>query len=102
VAAPQYQGQLRSLFQSQSTKKLNQHKLLIFIKTESCFFQFLLPMISGNPPDEKMVAKRMRDMLVTLDKLETVWLKDNKPFLTGDKISIADILGACEIEQPRK
>lgn len=58
-------------------------------------------MLSGNPPDEKTVAKRMRDMLVTLDKLENVWLKD-KPFLTGDKISIADILGACEIEQPRK
>jgi len=58
-------------------------------------------MLSGNPPDEKMVAKRMRDMTQTLDRLEQVWLKD-KPFLTGDKITIADILGACEVEQPRK
>jgi glutathione S-transferase len=88
-------------FRAKVQLKLNQYEWVIFINI-SCVFQFLLPMISGNPPDEKMVAKRMRDMLVTLDKLETVWLKDNKPFLTGDKISIADILGACEIEQPRK
>lgn len=35
-----------------------------------------------------------------LDLLENVWLKD-KPFLTSSEISIADILGACEVEQVR-
>ena len=40
-------------------------------------------------------------MIQTLDKLENVWLKD-KNFLTGSEISIADILGSCEVEQVRK
>lgn len=34
-----------------------------------------------------------------LDILENIWLK-NKPFLSGDEISISDLVGACEVEQP--
>lgn len=37
----------------------------------------------------------------TLDDLEKVWLKD-KDFLVGSEISIADIIGSCEVEQLRK
>jgi len=36
-----------------------------------------------------------------IDIIENVWLKD-KPFLTGNTISVADIFCACELEQPRK
>lgn len=36
-----------------------------------------------------------------LDLVENIWLKDTK-YLTGDEISIADIVGISEIEQPSK
>lgn len=66
------------------------------------FFQikFLIPMLTGTPADEEKVKKIFKRMITTLDLIENVWLKD-KPYLTGDKISIADLFGACEIEQPR-
>jgi len=37
----------------------------------------------------------------TLELIENLWLKDT-PYLTGDKITIADLLGVCELEQPSK
>lgn len=40
-------------------------------------------------------------MIENLNLLENIWLKD-KPFLCGDEISISDLVGACEIEQPSK
>ena len=36
-----------------------------------------------------------------MELIENVWLKDT-PYLTGNKITIADLLGVCEIEQPSK
>jgi glutathione S-transferase len=40
-------------------------------------------------------------MKTTLGLIENVWLKDT-PYLTGNEITIADLLGVCEIEQPSK
>lgn len=40
-------------------------------------------------------------MIENLNLLENIWLKD-KPFLCGDKISVSDLVGACEVEQPSK
>lgn len=38
----------------------------------------------------------------SLDLLENVWLGDeNKEFLTCNQVTFADILAACEIEQPK-
>jgi len=34
-----------------------------------------------------------------LDQLENVWLKDT-PYIAGQNISVADVLAACELEQP--
>ncbi|KAF4518210.1 hypothetical protein B566_EDAN005935 [Ephemera danica] len=62
--------------------------------------QFLWPTITGKAPNEKDVAKRQKLMEETLNKIENDWLRDNK-FLVGNEITIADILGACEVEQPR-
>lgn len=56
-------------------------------------------MLSGEPPNEKLVKMFFSGMEVTCDTLVTVWLK-NKRFLCGNEISIADLLGACELEQP--
>ncbi|XP_059475185.1 glutathione S-transferase theta-1-like isoform X2 [Neocloeon triangulifer] len=62
--------------------------------------KFLMPLMTGKPPTEKDLNKWMKSMNETLDKIENIWLKDT-PFLNSHQISIADILGACEIEQPR-
>ena len=36
-----------------------------------------------------------------LEELERIWLQDGqRPYLCGDTISCADILAACELEQP--
>jgi hypothetical protein len=40
-------------------------------------------------------------MKSTLGLIENVWLKDTA-YLTGNEITIADLLGVCEIEQPSK
>ena len=53
------------------------------------------------PPNEKRVANFQDRMEVCLDTFEEVWLKDFK-YLSGDKISVADIFAICELEQPSK
>merc|ERR1719297_313050 len=51
--------------------------------------------------DEKAVAKAERNMVACLNDFERVWLMNgDKKYLAGDKISVADILAACELEQP--
>ena len=37
----------------------------------------------------------------TLDAIENIWLENGeKKYLCGDKISVADIVACCELEQP--
>lgn len=55
----------------------------------------------GKPPSPEKVASAEKHMTNCLDIIENVWLKDT-PFLVGNTISVADIFGACELEQPRK
>ncbi|XP_023290830.1 glutathione S-transferase theta-1 isoform X2 [Orussus abietinus] len=62
--------------------------------------QFIRPIILKKPASPDKLAAFHARMVNSLDLLETVWLKD-KPFLTSDKISIADLIGACEVEQMR-
>lgn len=71
----------------------------------NCAFYFiynwLLPMMSGKAPEPKKGEQILKRMEKTLDDLENIWLKENK-FLTGDKLTAADIWAACELEQPSK
>ncbi|XP_027220725.2 glutathione S-transferase theta-1 isoform X1 [Penaeus vannamei] len=62
-------------------------------------FKFLRPKMLGMPVNEKKVAEFKERMETVLDQLETIWLKD-RPFIAGDHITIADLLAACELEQP--
>lgn len=63
--------------------------------------KFLEPMMEGRPANEKQVARFKKDMLKCLDQIEKVWLDHGKKaFIAGDEISIADLLAACELEQP--
>ena len=58
-----------------------------------------MPKLTGSSPNEKRVSFFQDRMETTLEQLDTIWLK-NKDYLTGNKISIADLLAICELEQP--
>ncbi|GAB0096795.1 glutathione S-transferase theta-1 [Sergentomyia squamirostris] len=64
------------------------------------FFRLLWlnPLITGKKPSPESVAEHQKRVEDTLDAIENIWLEKNS-FLAGDEISVADIWGACEIEQ---
>ena len=62
--------------------------------------RWLLP-LQTKKLNEKKVAAAQKSMEACLDDFERVWLAGgNKKYVVGDKISVADILAACELEQP--
>ena len=62
---------------------------------------WLIPRMKGVDPDPVAVEKQLQLVKKTLDQFETIWLDNgNKKFLCGDKISVADVFAACELEQP--
>eukprot|EP00092_Neocalanus_flemingeri_P034310 GFUD01037313.1.p1 GENE.GFUD01037313.1~~GFUD01037313.1.p1 ORF type:complete len:239 (+),score=80.54 GFUD01037313.1:147-863(+) len=62
--------------------------------------RWLIPMTTRKF-DEKKVAGAKKSMEACLDDFERVWLGGGKNnYVVGDKISVADILAACEMEQP--
>ncbi|KAF0297405.1 Glutathione S-transferase theta-1 [Amphibalanus amphitrite] len=65
------------------------------------YFQtkFLIPMMSGQPVDERRAARFQAGMERALDHLEAVWLRDS-PYVAGPQLSVADLLAVCELEQP--
>lgn len=67
------------------------------------YFQlvWLLPMLTGKPTAPERVEEMKDRMIMALDTMEDVWLGEKNKFLTGDKITAADIWAACEIEQPK-
>jgi len=67
------------------------------------YFQekWLIPTITQKPPIERKVASFQRGMEKVLDQIETIWLENGqKKYICGDKISVADIVACCELEQP--
>lgn len=63
--------------------------------------QVLWPVMNGKPVNEQRVGQLEKKMITTLDLIENVWLK-NKTFLSGNEISISDIIAICEIDQTSK
>jgi len=55
--------------------------------------------MSGKPVDKEKLARFESDLETTLDKVERIYLK-NDPYLCGTNISVADLLGICELMQP--
>lgn len=65
--------------------------------------QFLEPMLLNRPVNEKAVARFLKGMENCLSEIENIWLdRGKKQFIAGDKISVADLLACCELEQPGK
>ncbi|KAF5290518.1 hypothetical protein FQA39_LY03622 [Lamprigera yunnana] len=67
---------------------------LYFIK------KFVEPLLTGVEADKQKIDAYERRMITCLDDFENLWLKSG-PFITGDKLTAADIWAACEVEQPR-
>lgn len=63
--------------------------------------QWLHPILAGEPPKERRVQSFEKRMVECLDNIENLWLGKSE-FLAGKEISVADILGVCELEQPSK
>ena len=58
-------------------------------------------MVTQQPPKESSVARFQQGMEKNLEQIENIWLENgNKKYLCGDKISVADIVALCELEQP--
>jgi len=63
--------------------------------------RWLIPMSKRQAPNEKSVAKALKDMEICLGQVEKVWLQGGKKkYIAGDQISVADIMACCEMEQP--
>ncbi|PAA57009.1 hypothetical protein BOX15_Mlig004100g1 [Macrostomum lignano] len=64
-------------------------------------FQTLVirPRATGQPVDQQRADFYRQELAGTLDHLENFFLRDT-PYLAADRISIADLLAACELEQP--
>uniref|UniRef100_A0A6M2DI15 glutathione transferase n=1 Tax=Xenopsylla cheopis TaxID=163159 RepID=A0A6M2DI15_XENCH len=62
--------------------------------------KWLLPLKTGQEVPEGKIKESKAQMIQALDLFEKHWLKD-RTFMAGDKISIADIMGACELEQTK-
>ncbi|KAF5888904.1 glutathione S-transferase theta-1-like, partial [Clarias magur] len=60
--------------------------------------EVLTPRMTGQPVDDVRLQRALRDLDGTLDKLETMFLKD-QDFLCGDDITLADLLAICELMQ---
>jgi len=63
-------------------------------------YKVLWPKMNGKPVNEQRIAQQEKQINITLNLIENVWLKD-KQFLCGDDISISDIIAICEIEHTR-
>nr|WGO51746.1 glutathione S-transferase theta 1 [Ectropis grisescens] len=62
---------------------------------------YLDPLVTGQKPDPKSVAGYERRMMSALEDLDGKWLGRGTPFLNGATPGAADLMAACEIEQPR-
>lgn len=58
-------------------------------------------MLTGKKLDDNRLQKYKSQMEDSLNDIENVWLKDSQ-YLVGNEISVADLVGISEIEQPSK
>lgn len=63
--------------------------------------KYLEPHRSGVQPNLDEVKKYEEILTNSLDEIENFWLNNSNRFLFGNKVTIADLLTAAEIEQPR-
>ncbi|XP_058831676.1 glutathione S-transferase theta-1-like [Topomyia yanbarensis] len=71
--------------------------------TGATYFQYmwLRPKLMGSKIDPKRAEQFRQQLNSCLDFIEQEYLGGGSKFLVGDEISVADLLAACEIEQPK-
>uniref|UniRef100_A0A336LK56 CSON009527 protein n=1 Tax=Culicoides sonorensis TaxID=179676 RepID=A0A336LK56_CULSO len=62
--------------------------------------KWAMPFITQEIPPEKNVKQYEKMFKTNLDTFEYIWL-ESENFVTGNQITYADILAACDIEQTR-
>lgn len=60
------------------------------------------PILFGRSPNEEQINSYEQRMVAALKLLDTKWLGRGADFIAGNKITIADLIAACELEQPSK
>ena len=61
--------------------------------------KIIIPLMKGEPPNQKSVAGYEKGLDKVLSQMENIWLREN-PFIAGKEMSIADLLAVTELEQP--
>ncbi|KAG7308445.1 hypothetical protein JYU34_005651 [Plutella xylostella] len=52
-------------------------------------------------PDSEKIPSYQKRMETALDEFSTLWLGRGNQYILGDTATVADLLAACEVEQPR-
>ncbi|XP_064612781.1 glutathione S-transferase theta-1-like [Liolophura sinensis] len=74
------------------------HHLGLRIAAASLFREkLIIPMAKGKPINQEKVQRWKKLVNEALDGLETAFLKT--PFVSGNEISVGDVLGVCELTQ---
>ncbi|XP_050350705.1 glutathione S-transferase theta-1 [Nymphalis io] len=63
--------------------------------------KYMDPILFGKQPDAKTIEGYTRRMESALETFDTHWLNNGTEFVAGNTITVADLLAACELEQPR-
>ncbi|XP_068127659.1 glutathione S-transferase theta-1-like [Hyperolius riggenbachi] len=63
------------------------------------WIEFMTPYLLGHKPKPEHLDAALAEFNTTMTTLEEYFIKD-KPFIAGDKISIADLMAITEIMQP--
>lgn len=59
------------------------------------------PILTGRKSEEKTIQGYKRRMMMALDDFDTKWLGRGTAFIVGETPTVADLVAACELEQPR-
>ncbi|XP_045773143.1 glutathione S-transferase theta-1-like [Maniola jurtina] len=59
------------------------------------------PKFTGKSPRAETLMGFEKRMISSLETFEKHWLQNGTEYIAGDSITVADLLAACELEQPR-
>ncbi|XP_077163467.1 glutathione S-transferase theta-1-like [Paroedura picta] len=66
---------------------------------KTMWIKVLIPLFTGQPLASEKLQEVMEGLATSLKQLEDIFLQD-KPFLVGDEISLADLMAIVELMQP--
>ncbi|XP_078523931.1 glutathione S-transferase theta-1-like [Lissotriton helveticus] len=76
-----------------------QHNTLRMHSSRVFCYKAMMPILFGKETDPEKMEAALKDLHTTLDQFEEKFLQD-KPFIVGDEISMADLMAIVELMQP--